>query len=219
MRKLSRGILAGGIAAAAFVAAASPAAAKCGHGSGVPCPDPVGIEATIYDPSWKSIVIEGRDAWRMLNVTGVNYRPFRIYDAPPVELGPAYQVIYRITSGGRTWTVYQDLYPHAAGRPFAYTRAGQRFMGRHEEAVEGGHGWRGSRTLEWILEAHGLPEDPPIGSVPAGGQAVASGGGDGSGPPPWGRFAAGAVLVSLGGLAAIGAFRPPFRRRSVRARG
>jgi hypothetical protein len=72
VRTTVRGILAGGIAAAALVAVAAPAAAKCGHGTGAPCPDPVRLEATIYDSTWRPIVIRGDDAWRMLNVTGAN---------------------------------------------------------------------------------------------------------------------------------------------------
>lgn len=205
MRKSVRGMLAAGVGAAAVLAAGAPAWAKCGHG-GVPCPDPVRIEATIYDPSWRPIVIPGRDAWRMLYVTGVDLlRGGNTHDEPPPELGPAYQVIYRITSGGRTWTIYQELYPYAAGRPFAYTRGGQRFMDRYEEPVEGGYGWRGSRTLEWILQAHGLPEEPPATSDRAV-RAAGSGAGGGGTPPWW-----------LGGILALGALLvvPRLRRRSA----
>lgn len=209
MRKVVTAILAGSVAAAAVVAAAPPAVAKCGHGTGFPCPDPVQIEATIYDPTWRPIVIRGRDAWRMLNLTGVNYRPFRVYDEPPARLGPRYQVIYRITSGGRIWALYQDLYPYAAGRPFAYTLGGQRFMDRYEEPVEGGHGWRGSRTLESILRAHGLPGTPPSDTTASAAGVVGLPRNGGGGPRSWAWLAAGAALLGLGGLAA----RRRFRRR------
>jgi hypothetical protein len=219
-----RGVLAGGIAAAAVLAVASPAAAKCGHGTSIPCPDPVRLEVTVYDPTWRSIVIRGKDAWTMVNVTGVNYPPYNVSDFPPDRLGPKYQAIYRFRQGDQSWVLYQSVYPYATGRPFAFTPAGQRFVDRFAEmdpsgvlsfpGVEAGHGWRGSRTLGTILSDHGLPAAPPAGPTTssAGGVAL-PGNDDAGGPPSWAWLAAGAGVLGLGGLAA----RRRSRRRSAGA--
>lgn len=214
MRKSVREILAGGIAAAAVLAAAAPAAAKCGHG-GVPCPDPVRLHVTVDSPDLVApLVIRGRNAWSMLNVTGVNYRPYNVFDRPPARLGPRFEVMYRFTQGDRRWLLYQDVYPYAAGRPFAFTPSGQRFVDRYAEPVEAEGGWRGSRTLETILRAHGLPAAPPAGATTSAAGVVAlPGNDDAGGPPSWAWLAAGAGLFGLGGLAA----RRRFRRRSAGA--
>jgi hypothetical protein len=214
VRKTVRAILAGGMAGAAVMAAAAPAAAKCGHG-GEPCPDPVEIEATVDRPDLGApIVIRGRDAWRMLYVTGVNYRYGGTgYDEPPTELGPRFDVIYRFTSGDDSLLVYQDLYPYAAGRPFAFTPAGQSLMDRYyAERVEGADGWRGSRALESILRAHGLPEAQPAGTTTSAAGVVAlPGNDDAGGPPSWAWLAAGAALLGIAGLTA----HWRYRRRSA----
>jgi hypothetical protein len=215
MRKSVRGILVGGIAAVAVMAAGAPAAAKCGHGTGFRCPDPVRLEVTVYSPTWESIVIREKDAWTMLNVTGVYYRPYNVRDYPPDRLGPRYMAVYRFTQGKRTWVVAQDIYPYAVGRPFAFTAPGQRLRNRggvgSEEAISG---WRGSRTLETILHEHGLPLAAPAGTTAsaAGGVVGLPGGDDAGGPPSWGWLAAGVGLLGLGGLAA-------WRRSHRRAAG
>jgi hypothetical protein len=212
VRTTVRGILVGGIAAAALVAAAAPAAAKCGHGSGDPCPHPVSLEAVVYDPTWRPLIIGDEDAWRMLNVTGVNYGPYNVFDVPPDRLGPKYQVTYRFTQGDRIWAVQQDLYPYATGRPFAFTPAGQRIANRYGEGTtEVNEGWRGSRTLETILRAHGLPGAPPVRTdASIQGAATSRGDGSGGGPFSGGLIVGTLAFLSLAGLAA----RWSFRRRS-----
>jgi hypothetical protein len=206
MRKSVTGILAGGIAVTALLATAAAAVAKgprCVPGRD--CPDPVELQVTVDGPDLAApIVIRSRDAWSMLNVTGVNYRPYRIMDEPPAHLGPRYEAVYRFTRGDDTWLVLQDVYPYADGRPFAFTQAGQRYLGRYFERVEASDGWRGSRTLEWILEAHGLPEKAPAASEPGVRAAGTTGGGA---TPPW----------WLGGILALGALvlMPRLRRRST----
>ncbi len=220
VRKAVRVFVAGAIGAAAVVTAAAPAAAKCGHGTGFPCPDPVRLEVTVYDPTWRSIVIRGKDVWTMLNVTGVNYSPYNVSDFPPEQLGPKFQAIYRFRQGDRGWVLYQTIYPYAESRPFAFTPAGQQSWDRFGEVdatgavsfptMEASHGWRGSRTLGTILRDHGLPAVPPAGTTTSTAGAVGPpGDGDDGGPPPWTWLAGVVGLLGLGGLAA---------RRRVRRR-
>jgi len=205
MRRSVSAILAGGIATA-FMVAAAPAGAKgCERRGCPPPPPPVKIQVTLAGPDLTApIVIRGADGWSMLNVSGANYRPYRVFDEVPAELGPRYQVVYEFRHRGELLgRLRQDLYPYAAGRPFAFTPEGQKFFDRYWEPVKAAKGWRGSRTLEWILEEHGLPEDPLGGSdagVRAAGAAT-----DGGATPPW----------WLGGILALGALVlvPRLRRR------
>ena len=142
------------------------------------------------------IVIRGADGWSMLNVSGANYRPYRVFDEVPAELGPRYQVVYVFRHHGELLgRLRQDLYPYAPGRPFAFTPEGQKFFDRYWEPVKAAKGWRGSRTLETILRAHGLPED-------AAGAAT----GSGTTAPWW----LGSILA-LSSLVVV----PRLRRRSA----
>jgi hypothetical protein len=220
VRKTVRVFVVGAIGAA-VVTVASPAAAKCGPGTDFPCPDPVRLEVTVYDPTWRSIVIRGKDVWTMLNVTGVNYRPYNVSDFPPEQLGPEFQAIYRFRQGDLSWVLYQRIYPYAEGRPFAFTPAGQQSWDRFGEVdatgavsfptMEAAHGWRGSRTLGRILQEHGLPSASTAGTkTQAAGAVGLPGDGDDGGPPSWAWLAAGGGIL---GLSALGALRR-IRRRS-----
>jgi hypothetical protein len=185
------------------MAAAAPAAAKCGHDADSPCPHPVSLEVTVYDPSWSPMVIGDDDGWRMLNITGVNYGPYNVFDVPPDRLGPKYLVIYRFTLGDHMWVVQQDVYPYATGRPFAFTPAGQRITDRYgEDTVEATQGWRGSRTLETILRAHGLPEAPPVRTETSFQGAAASRSDGGGRPLSGGMLVAALAFLGLAGLTA-----------------
>lgn len=208
---MRRWILVAILAALSVSATAGPAAAKCGHG-GVPCPDPVRLRITVSGPDLAApIVIRGKDAWSMVNVTGVN-NPYRAFDSLPAELGPRFKAVYRFTQDDREWLVHQDVYPYAAGRPFAFTPPGQRYVDRYAEmdpsgdfffpVVEARDGWRGSRTLELILREHGLPEASSAPTTSPAGVGALSTTEDPGGPPSWPWFAAGAGLLVLGGLAA-----------------
>ena len=109
---------------------------------------------------------------------------------PTADLGPRYQVAYRVPGPSGTSTIIQDVYPYAKPSPVTYVRAGQRF-------------WTGNRTyggwfvssaaLKTALVEAGLPESPP-----------ASGGGS----FPWAWTGAGALAVVLLLLLAL-------RRRGV----
>jgi hypothetical protein len=215
MRSSVRGILAGAIAAAALLAAAGPAGAKCGHG-GVPCPDPVRLRVVVDGPGLAApIVIRGKDAWTMLNVTGVNYRPYAVHDGPPAQAGVRYEAVYEFRSEDRLLFLRQDIYPYATGGLFAFTAPGQRIVDRYGDVdpsgnlffgvLEAGHGWRGSRTLQTILREHGLPEEAPAAPEP-GTRAAGTTTGGGATPPWW-----------LGGILALGALVlvPRLRRRST----
>jgi hypothetical protein len=154
----------------------------------------------------------------------VNYSPYNVADFPPEQLGPQFQAIYRFRQGDQSWVLYQRIYPYAEGRPFAFTRAGQRFVDRYAEmdpsgalsfpGIEAGDGWRGSRSLGSILQEGGLPAAPPAGTTASTAGAVAlPGNDDAGGLPSWAWLAAGAGLLGVGGLAA----RRRFRRRSAGA--
>jgi MYXO-CTERM domain-containing protein len=209
VRKSVRAIIAGGIAAAAVLAAAAPAAAKCGHG--VPCPDPFRLRVVVDGPGLAApIVIRGKDAWTMVNVTGVNYRPYNVHDGAPANKGPRYEAVYEFRSEDRLLFLHQDIYPYATGRTFAFTAAGQRIVDRYGDVdqsgdvffgvMEAGHGWRGSRTLGEILREHSFPQTIPA-AASRGTRTVAASVGGGS--PPWWI---GGVLL-LGAVAAVSALR------------
>jgi hypothetical protein len=210
VRTTLRGFLAGGMVAAAVLAAAAPAAAKCGHG-GIPCPDPVRLRVVVDGPGLvEPIVIRGKDAWTMVNVTGVNYRPYNVHDGAPANKGPRYEAVYEFRSEDRLLFLRQDIYPYATRTLYAYTPPGQRFVNRYEEmapsgelsfpTLEAGHGWRGSRTLEEILREHGFPETIPAEAT-RGTRTVAATAGRGS--PHWWI---GGVLL-LGAVAVVSALR------------
>jgi hypothetical protein len=121
-------------------------------------------------------------------------------------------VIYRFRQGDQIWLVYQNVYPYAAGRPFAFTPSGQRMPDWYGEGSEAAaDGWRGSRTLESILQAHGLPKAPPArDGKTIQGVATSRSDGGGGGPSSGGWLLAGAAFLGLAGLAV----RWGFRRRS-----
>lgn len=206
----TRGIIVGSIVAAALVAAAAPAVAKCGHG-GVPCPDPVRLRVMVDGPGLAApIVIRGKDAWTLVNVTGVNYRPYNVHDGEPSNKGSRYEAVYEFRSEDRLLFLRQDIYPFAPGRPYAYTGPGQRLVDRYGDVgpsgsvffgtLEAGHGWRGSRTLGEILREHGFPVTMPAAAT-RGTRTVAARVGGGS--PPW--WIGGILLLSA--LAAVSALR------------
>ena len=98
---------------------------------------------------------------------------------PTADLGPRYQVVYRVPGPTGTSTIVQDVYPYAKPSPVTYVRAGQRFWG-----VNRTHGgwFVSSDGLKTALVEAGLPKSPP-----------ASGGGS----FPWAWSGAGAVAVVL----------------------
>ena len=121
---------------------------------------------------------------------------------PAGELGPRYQIAYRVPGPTGTSTIVQDVYPYAKPSPATYVRPGQRF-------------WTGNRThggwfvssaeLKTALVEAGLPESPP-----------ASGGG--SFPWAWTGGGAGAfsvVLLLLLALRRRGATRLPALRSTA----
>ena len=98
---------------------------------------------------------------------------------PTADLGPRYQVVYRVPGPSGTSTIVQDVYPYAKPSPVTYVRAGQRFWG-----VNRTHGgwFVSSDGLKTALVEAGLPKSPP-----------ASGGGS----FPWAWSGAGAVAAVL----------------------
>jgi len=120
---------------------------------------------------------------------------------PTGELGPRYQIAYRVPGPTGTSTIVQDVYPYAKPSPATYVRPGQRF-------------WSGNRThggwfvssaeLKTALVEAGLPESPPASS------------GGGSFPWAWtGAGAFAAVLLLLLALRRRGATRLPALRSTA----
>jgi hypothetical protein len=98
---------------------------------------------------------------------------------PTADLGPRYQVAYRVPGPSGTGTIVQDLYPYAKPSPVTYVRGGQRFW--TDNRTYGG--WFVSNAgLKTALVEAGLPESPP-----------ASGGGS----FPWAWSGAGAIAFVL----------------------
>jgi hypothetical protein len=98
---------------------------------------------------------------------------------PNADLGPRYQVAYRVPGPTGTSTIVQDIYPYAKPSPVTYVRAGQRFWG--DNRAHGG--WFVSNVgLKTALVEAGLPESPPASS---------------GGSFPWAWSGAGAIVFVL----------------------
>jgi hypothetical protein len=120
---------------------------------------------------------------------------------PTGELGPRYQIAYRVPGPTGTSTIVQDVYPYAKPSPATYVRPGQRFWGGNR--THGGW-FVSSAELKTALVEAGLPESPPASS------------GGGSFPWAWtGAGAFAAVLLSLLALRRRGATRLPALRSTA----
>ena len=113
---------------------------------------------------------------------------------PTADLGPRYQVAYRVPGPSATGTIVQDVYPYAKPSPVTYVRAGQRFW---DVNYTYGGWFVSSAGLKTALVKAGLPESPPT---------------FGAGSFPWAWSGAGIVAVVLLALLALR------RRRVVRLR-
>ena len=113
---------------------------------------------------------------------------------PTADLGPRYQIAYRVPGPSGTSTIVQDVYPYATPSPVTYVRAGQRFWGGNR--THGGW-FVSSPELKTVLVEAGLPESPPASA--------------GGGSFPWAWTGAGALAVVLLLLLAL-------RRRGVTRR-
>lgn len=83
-----------------------------------------------------------------------NIGPSLTSQAPPGQLGPKYELSYRVPDGSPTSApVRQDLYPLADGGPVTYTKGGQAVFGTKTTA-----GWyRAPDTFSRLLAALGVP--------------------------------------------------------------
>lgn len=109
---------------------------------------------------------------------------------PTADLGPRYQVAYRVPGPSGTSTIIQDVYPYAKPSPVTHVRAGQRFW--TDNRTYGGW-FVSTAALKTALVEAGLPESPPA---------------YGGGSFPWAWTSAGALAVVLLLLLAL-------RRRGV----
>jgi hypothetical protein len=129
---------------------------------------------------------------------------------PPGDLGPRYQIAYRVPGGDKPDIVRQDLYPVAAGGPVTYTAAGQTVFGNPTTG-----GWyQGTPDFARALRALGIltpAASPTAAAATAAGRA--DGGSADGGGAPWPLIGglAGAALIMA---AAVMAVRAMTRRRS-----
>jgi hypothetical protein len=120
---------------------------------------------------------------------------------PTADLGPRYQVAYRVPGPSGTGTIVQDVYPYAKPSPVTYVRAGQRFW--TDNRTYGGW-FVSTAALKTALVTAGLPEQPPS----SGGASF-----------PWAWTGAGAalalVLLTLLALRRRGITRLPALRSTA----
>ena len=77
-----------------------------------------------------------------------------VSDAPTGDLGPKFQLSYRVPDGTEAGsTVRQDLYPQAAGGPVTYTAAGQAVFG----TTTSGGWYQSPVSFGRVLTQLGLP--------------------------------------------------------------
>jgi len=98
---------------------------------------------------------------------------------PTADLGPRYQVAYRVPGPSATGTIIQDVYPYAEPSPVTHVRAGQHFW--TDDRTYGGW-FVSTAALKTALVESGLPESPPA---------------SGSGSFPWAWSGAGAIAFVL----------------------
>jgi len=104
---------------------------------------------------------------------------------PAAELGPRYEIAYRVPGPGGTSTIVQEVYPYAKPSPVTYVRPGQPFW-----SVNRTHGgwFVSSPELKMTLVDAGLPQSRPKSPPRSGG---------GSFPWVWTGLAAAAFVVLL----------------------
>jgi hypothetical protein len=119
-------------------------------------------------------------------------------DRPNGNLGPRYQITYRVPGpGGREDVIRQDLYPYAPKGPVTYTPRNQEFFGT--QRTRGGW-YQAAPSLKEMLVARGLPATAP---------STSSDGGGGSGLIELWPGLAIAFVLGLVGLAAVVVRRRP----------
>jgi hypothetical protein len=123
--------------------------------------------------------------------------------APTEQLGPRYQITWRLMTGPDDVTaIRQDLYPYATGGPLVHTVAGQPIYGG---ATVGGW-YEAPPALRDRLDALGVP---PAGSDPVAGAQS-------SDDSPWPAvFTVAAAVVALAGVGVAVAVRRVRRRERV----
>jgi hypothetical protein len=84
---------------------------------------------------------------------------YRLPKRPAGDLGPKYEVKYRVPGpGGDTSTINQDLYPYATPSPVTYTKPGQSFF--DDQKTRGGW-YAASPDLTETLFQIGFPRNAP----------------------------------------------------------
>ena len=139
------------------------------------------------------------DFWTLVSDAGLGGHPpasMSVISFPrPANEGPRYRVTYLITFDGTSTVERQDLFPfgpptYVGGQshPWFWTPYGQVAFG---QPVDGGW-WPATATLRTMLEARGLPAEPPIAATPATGAAPPA-----SPARPWALWAGGAALLGM----------------------
>ena len=122
-------------------------------------------------------------------------------EPPAGELGPKYEISYRVPDGTPTGSaVRQDLYPQASGGPVTYTASGQAAYGGRTAG-----GWfQAPASFTAVLQTLGLPTTP-VTAPQAAPAAVQSPDQAPSATTPWLPIAGAGLAAVL--LLAAGLFR------------
>ena len=194
------------LALIALVALALPAAASAKGPS----------KALIVGPG-TTIRVSGAEGsstpfWRLVEATGwfeAVWGPSRLpQESPQAELGPRFTITWTVPSSNR---LQQDVYPFAKPYPLTYMPRGQKIYGT---PVKGGW-FAGGAKLKRILDRLGMPAQAPQPPPPVSHASTAHASGSGMSAREISAIAAAAVVVALGLLFAIRAFRRP--RRTIAA--
>jgi hypothetical protein len=132
-------------------------------------------------------------------------------EAPTADLGPKFEIAFRVPAGDLGSTIRQDLYPQASGGPVTFTAAGQPVF---DKTTLGGW-YTGSTRFRAVLVNLGVAASaivaPQVGPAAAPGEPAAPA------PAPAGRAMPIVPIAAavLGGLVVLGGALFAWRRRSA----
>jgi hypothetical protein len=177
--------------------------------------------AAIAGPGLTTIRVSGAEGsttpfWRLVEAAGwfeAAWGPSHLPKAPPQgELGPTYTITWTVPSSNR---LHQDVYPYAKPYPFTYMPPGQTI---YDTPVKGGW-FVGGVKLKKALARVGVPAEAPQPQpepqLSARPEPLAHASVSGLSGRDIGAIVAGAVILALGVLFGVRAFRRP--RRTISA--
>ena len=176
--------------------------------------------AAIAGPGLTTIRVSGAEGsatpfWRLVEAAGwfeAVWGPSHLQAPPQGELGPRYTIIWTVPSSSR---LHQDVYPYAKPYPVTYLPRGQKIWGT---PVKGGW-FVGGVKLKKALARVGVPAEAPQPQpepqLSARPEPLAHASVSSLSGRDIGAVVAGAVILALGVLFGVRAFRRP--RRTISA--